>query len=691
MANKYLSEEIIPSLKQKISEAKYVLPTASEEVKGGVKVGEHLEMENEALTIDESVVLSLGDAEGSVSDFGSALEELRNQIAKIPTPYGKVYYRESADGERKVAYIQNEKEFAQLSMNSTSAKITLDNGKVTLSPTTYPAIVHFEFGFMPVTLPTNFLGYCSHLEEEIVIPETVTLGTYFLYNTNYNFPINLPSNTKTIPSAFLYQSEFNQPLSIPEGVTEISDYFLFRCNAMTSECRIPKTVEKIGNCFMAARTGDYDNRSGTLNAKIIFADNSQLKTIGTWFLGGQASFDQPLTIPESVTSIGQYFLGYCSGFNSPITLPDSLTTIPQGFMSWCTSFNQPFKLPVLITELRSCCNSWNSFNQPLLLPSKLTVIWSAFTYVNNLTSTVTVMGQIDKAASGSVTPRAFCGQNANQPHYIEGTPVNGPGADSFIESFGNSSTTYTNFSKVEDPDWPDYGTVYYKETAEGETKSVKILQKSEWDSLFYTNANNHSSMLGYGEAIVNNAEYPAIVGIEIGTEAAELGDGFLRGCLYLNQPVVVPENIKTIGEYFLAGCTSLNQPVTINAPIDTIPRYFMDGVTSFNQPIVIPPTVKTIRGYFMRNWKSFNQPITIPATVTEILAYFMYGCSNMLSAVTIEASADAFTFGIYGMATTVATDACYTQGIKITGPNAAEVKAILADRTTSPYRKLILQ
>ena len=57
-----------------------------------------------------------------------------------------------------------------------------------------------------------------------------------------------------------------------------------------------------------------------------------ITSIGSDFLLGCTSFNQPLTIPNNITSIGDNFLYGCTSFNQPITIPESITSIGKSFM-----------------------------------------------------------------------------------------------------------------------------------------------------------------------------------------------------------------------------------------------------------------------------------------------------------------------------------------------------------------------
>ena len=71
----------------------------------------------------------------------------------------------------------------------------------------------------------------------------------------------------------------------------------------------------------------------------------------------------------------------------------------------------------------------------------------------------------------------------------------------------------------------------------------------------------------------------------------------------------------------------------------------------------------------------------------------MYNCSNMTSTITCGAPSSIFT--LYGCDNSFstdqsATDPTYVTGITIVGTYASDWKSYFPDRSSSPYRKLIV-
>ena len=84
------------------------------------------------------------------------------------------------------------------------------------------------------------------------------------------------------------------------------------------------------------------------------------------------AFNQPLTLPSSLSSIGSSFMYYCYAFNQPLTLPSGLSSIGSNFMSTCRAFNQPLTLPSSLSSMGTSF-MYNCY-------SLSTIIWNASVY-----------------------------------------------------------------------------------------------------------------------------------------------------------------------------------------------------------------------------------------------------------------------------------------------------------------------
>lgn len=179
---------------------------------------------------------------------------------------------------------------------------------------------------------------------------------------------------------------------------------------------------------------------------------------------------------------------------------------------------------------------------------------------------------------------------------------------------------------------------------------------------------------------------------------------FLSGCVNFNSPLYFPTSFiqygASITRSIMRGCINFNSPIVLS-PDTTLLCTFLNGCRSFNQPITIPNNT-VIMGSFLYDCESFNQPLTIPEGVTfngstgEGSTYaFMGNCYNYKSIITINTPSiptynETSISGRGNLSMNAVAAPAYDDGITITGPGAQAWKDALPDRSSSPYRKLIV-
>lgn len=226
----------------------------------------------------------------------------------------------------------------------------------------------------------------------------------------------------------------------------------------------------------------------------------------------------------------------------------------------------------------------------------------------------------------------------------------------------------------------DWGTVTY--TVSGVSNTVTIQSLDEYLQLAQVNGGNIT--IG-GETF----DYYTITGVALGKSAEFAPDNFLRGITDRNFTLTGTENLIVIENNFLYTCNGLNRTLDLSNVVD-IGDYFMFTCSAFNSPITFTK-LKRIGLHFMDNCTSFAQPLTIPSTTENVDDYFMYECNNFTS---LKVDAPTVNSGIkssnYMLSTRTADAIMYTTGITLTGAEATRWKNRLNDRTSTPYRKLIL-
>lgn len=257
-----------------------------------------------------------------------------------------------------------------------------------------------------------------------------------------------------------------------------------------------------------------------------------------------------------------------------------------------------------------------------------------------------------------------------------------------------------------------YGTVKYTEN--GVDKTVEMVTEDDYLEL---------TLGGVGSTIeINNISINKswIKEVTVGDGVVYLPNSFCIGCNYmtsvnlsssihyigsnvfqggslLNSPLNL-QNVRSIGSNFLQNCSAFNQPISL-PKVDEIGDYFLFGCSSFNSEITLNDDILTIGSRFMHGCSSFAQSFTIPSGLlsSNFLTKnpgerFMHNCNNFVGPLVCNAPVDSSKIPTdnYALATTSATAAMYTTGVTLTGTYAAQWKAALPDRTSSPYRKLIV-
>lgn len=175
-----------------------------------------------------------------------------------------------------------------------------------------------------------------------------------------------------------------------------------------------------------------------------------------------------------------------------------------------------------------------------------------------------------------------------------------------------------------------------------------------------------------------------------------VGMAVFIGCTSLNSALNL-DNVAYIGANFMANCSAFNQPISL-PKVNDIGNYFMQNCTSFNSAITINDDVEVIADRFMIGCSSFAQSFSIPSGLISTNAVtsnpgqrFMQNCSNFTGPLVCNFSVTSkFPTDNYTLSTTFSSGPIYATGVTLTGPYAQAWKNALPDRTSSPYRKLVV-
>lgn len=226
-----------------------------------------------------------------------------------------------------------------------------------------------------------------------------------------------------------------------------------------------------------------------------------------------------------------------------------------------------------------------------------------------------------------------------------------------------------------------FGTVTYVD-GENVEHTVNIQNPDELHSL--CTMDNTNVTIG-GETFGNRN----IVRVDLGSEAYYLKDNFLYNCNKLTTITGV-ENLYFIGVNFLYGCSALDCELNFTNLEGSTGTSFLRNCYALNHTVTLGSKITELGTNFMQECRAFAQNFTVPSTITTLGTGFMRNCNNFTGNLVCNSSVHPLSGDNYALSTTSATATMYTTGVTLTGTYASEWKNALADRDSSPYRKLIL-
>ena len=571
--------------------------------------------------------------------------------------------------------------------------------------------LHFSIPLTYNNLPVigigdDFLSGCTSFNQPLIIPSSITsIGDNFLYGClSFNQSLTIPSSITSIGKSFMYSNDsytssitidcdincfttdektlatenidansYKNGISIfindaykKEFDEKFPSYFspIYLRNLILMESFLEYEKNDLGGYIVKTNFSNsiYDQTKFNLHFSIpLTYNNLPVNGIGDDFLSGCTSFNQPLTIPNTITSIGKSFLNDCWSFDNTLLIPNDVQIIednflnncsvfntefhisnqvikiPNNFLSGCTSFNQPLIIPNSATSigdnfLYGCL----SFNQSLTIPSSITSIGNNFMQENDSYTNILYFD-----CSPNVFPinnNAFLTHNQNAKCYTLGININS--TKQFLpDFFAIIPADFNNGSEYRHLIYCNFLTFRFLPS----DNSYEILTD-------FTNSNYDitSFNLPFHFPTIYNGSPVNIIGdnflsgctsfnqsIIFPNTITSIGNNFLSGCTSFNQKIIIQDAITSIGDNFLSRCASFNESITINECVTSIGSDFLSGCTNFNQPLRIPNSITSITKGFLSGCTNFNQPLTIPSNITSIDDDFLSGCTNFNQPLTI--------------------------------------------------------
>lgn len=189
-----------------------------------------------------------------------------------------------------------------------------------------------------------------------------------------------------------------------------------------------------------------------------------------------------------------------------------------------------------------------------------------------------------------------------------------------------------------------------------------------------------------------NASWYSPITVNLPDTITYIGNNFCAQASLANQLNLL--NVKYIGDYFLYSLR-IAYPHPINLPkIEYIGTYFVSAnASTFNSVITLNTNCRIIGAGFLSGCWHYSQPFTIPSGLEPEVdgnpgIEFMYQCRDFTGP--LVCNSRYITDNSSTLSTTSSGAAMCTTGVTLTGTYAQNWKDALPDRTSSPYRKLIV-
>ena len=295
---------------------------------------------------------------------------------------------------------------------------------------------------------------CTSFNQSITIPNSVTsMNDCFGNCTSFNQQITIPNNVTNMSGCFKSCLVFNQQIIIPSSVINMMDCFR-SCSALNNNIicfnSIPSiysnifknttkqiTITLMGdtacnnynnwNTYIVSQysnvsfgdlpnnynfeLGDYKyiyvKSSGGFRIQVLdktkvtygsitnsFRINNGTKSVVSMLqcFKDCISFNQLITIPNTVTNMSNCFLG-CTSFDQPIIIPEGVTSL-EGCFADCESFNQLIAIPNSVINMNGCFAGCEAFNQLIVIPNNVTNMSSCFADCKFFNQPVTIPSKV---------------------------------------------------------------------------------------------------------------------------------------------------------------------------------------------------------------------------------------------------------------------------------------------------------
>lgn len=559
-----------------------------------------------------------------------------------------------------------------------------------------------------LSLDINFLAGCESFNQSIneILAVTTSFNTAtsgadvsaddgFMVNCKkFNQPIVFnPNFTSFIPAGFLHKCvSFNSPITFPESISGIYTDFLKGCISFNQ----PITMPTITNASVTYNCHNLLRDCTSFNQPINFsADDKHTlsNNIFAYFLRGCTSFNSKVTFTGQPKGTLSFYLYGCDAYNQPVVLPESITGVNY-FLCYCDSFNSTIEAPG-VTALGSSYLSYNktiknnvpypenaatvsdrflanSQVEQVVIPDTIKSIGTYF--LSDCRELKEVVFEGTPTITSSTSNIGMESDSANA--YAYGVLLSGPNAEAMIGNFSYRSSSPFRRVYLES----DTVLLYY---VRSNGVTYRLTTRNDLNTFKDTWCNrgiSGTTEIHYQPGV---ATLDDITTLPISYDfLSYCRDAQIDGLQYFT-------HLTRIGNSFLYAATNWDGVLPDLSNVTSIGNYFGYSNTPFKEELKLGDSLTSIGSDFLENNSNYTYPLTLPDSVTNIGNYFLYNCYNFTGPLNVGKSSGIYS-GQYMLSTGSATALEYTEGITLTGANAEAWKMGLPDRTTNPYRKLII-
>jgi len=118
--------------------------------------------------------------------------------------------------------------------------------------------------------------------------------------------------------------------------------------------------------------------------------------------------------------------------------------------------------------------------------------------------------------------------------------------------------------------------------------------------------------------------------ISLPSSVTSIGYSAFKGCVGLNNSLVIPTSVTTLGDHAFSGCIGIKS-ISLTANISALQAYTFENFSSMGGELNIPSTVTSIGDAAFWSCSGLTS-VVIPSSVATIGSGSFYGCTGLTSA-----------------------------------------------------------